>query len=302
MHFARWILKITPDDRLYATSRLFFAYPLANVVFAALGCQASMVLRETWPTQETILQVLRDARPSIFFSVPALYRQLARQEGIAELFAPVRHCVSAGESLNDSLIDAWCPIGKLMNGYGMSETLSFILYSEGGATLKPLPWVQIYSDHQKAAPLRFSHPGLAHGYMTMAGELQNDSIFESQDLFCVAGENVLTYQGRTDHLFKINGRFVNASQEEFLLLSHGQPELKEAAVVCVNNSVGEPQLIWCLVVDEVQRQGLESKLDQLCQNIPSYRRPQKRHYYSALPRTATGKLFHRELIRQLQNN
>jgi len=85
---------------LFATSRLFFAYALANSLFAGLRLGACVILDPAWPEPEQIARVVQKQRPTLFFSVPTLYHQMLAQ-GVAQRFADcgVRHFVSAGESL-----------------------------------------------------------------------------------------------------------------------------------------------------------------------------------------------------------
>jgi acyl-coenzyme A synthetase/AMP-(fatty) acid ligase len=74
--FAREVLAATAQDRFYATSRLFFAYALANSLFAALRLGATVILDPGWPTPEKSVDLLRRHRPTLLFSVPTFYHQL----------------------------------------------------------------------------------------------------------------------------------------------------------------------------------------------------------------------------------
>jgi len=68
------VLGITAADRVFATSRLFFAYALGSTLFVALASGASVVLEEPWPDPAAVERIMRLARPTIFFSVPTMER------------------------------------------------------------------------------------------------------------------------------------------------------------------------------------------------------------------------------------
>ena len=101
-------LGIRADDRLFASSKLFFAYPQTNSLFAGLKLGATVILDPQWPTAASVAATVAAQRPTVLFSVPSLYRNLLH-EGLAPRIAHagVRLCVSAGEALPASLRDEW---------------------------------------------------------------------------------------------------------------------------------------------------------------------------------------------------
>jgi acyl-coenzyme A synthetase/AMP-(fatty) acid ligase len=87
--FATAVLDATPADRLYASSKLFFAYALGNGLCAALRLGATLVLDQEWPTAERVAEVVARHRPTILFSVPTLYLKML-QTGVAQRLPGVR--------------------------------------------------------------------------------------------------------------------------------------------------------------------------------------------------------------------
>src|SRR5215468_11740100 len=67
--FAQRVLHLEPGDRLYATSKLFFAYALANSLFAGLRLGATVILDRERPTPERVQAVVARHRPTILFTV-----------------------------------------------------------------------------------------------------------------------------------------------------------------------------------------------------------------------------------------
>src|SRR5205814_7231294 len=119
-------LAATSEDRFYATSKLFFAYALANSLLAALRVGATVILERERPTPERVLVALSRYRPTLLFSVPTLYNRMLR-DGIAPALRDrgIRHFVSAGEALPATVRRGWAvATGKApISGYGTSETL-----------------------------------------------------------------------------------------------------------------------------------------------------------------------------------
>jgi acyl-coenzyme A synthetase/AMP-(fatty) acid ligase len=123
--FASGVLGLTASDRLYASSKLFFAYALGNSLLAGLRAGATVILDRQWPEPERVLAMVRTHRPTIVFCVPTLYSRML-QTGVAGQLAGqgVRHFVSAGESLPAAVRGAWREATGLgiVSGYGTSET------------------------------------------------------------------------------------------------------------------------------------------------------------------------------------
>jgi acyl-coenzyme A synthetase/AMP-(fatty) acid ligase len=125
--FARDLLGARPEHRFYSSSKLFFAYPLANAFFAGLRLGATVVLDPEWPDPARVAAMVERHEPHIFFSVPTLYRRLV-DAGVR--FRRLHAAVSAGEACPPALARDWQAMTgvPLLNGYGTTETLSLVLY------------------------------------------------------------------------------------------------------------------------------------------------------------------------------
>src|SRR4029078_6809946 len=103
--YARRVLGVREADVLFSTTKLQHAYGLGNNLSFPLHFGATAVLSAGPPKPDTLLAVLRERRPTIFFSVPALCGALVRAEGAEDAFASVRMCVSAAEALSPTIFD-----------------------------------------------------------------------------------------------------------------------------------------------------------------------------------------------------
>ena len=300
---SRDALGIDADDRLFASSKLFFSYPQTNSLWAGLKLGATVILDPQWPTAASVAATVAAQRPTVLFSVPSLYRNLLHDglaPGIAQ--AGVRLCVSAGEALPPSLRDEWQRQTGLViaNGYGASETLILVMLDRGNAIgFTPSPGVEIEPLEQVApgqpSRLRIRAPTLALGYLDRPqaqAEVFRDGTFCPADLFArneVAGWR---FAGREDSLVKIHGRWVNLVELEERL-SAQTPGLKEGAAVLVPDADGMDAVAFFFAAgDEAAvRAALQVRADAL----PPYQRPRWWHTVPTLPRGPTGKLLRRKL-------
>ena len=317
--FARQIERIASErigisagDRLFATSRLFFSYPQTNSLFSGLRLGATVILDPQWPTAASVAATVEQTRPSVFFSVPSLYRNLLNQ-GLAPGLAQsgVRCCVSAGEPLPASLRDAWLEatgIG-IIDGYGASETLVLVLTAlPGDDGLQPSPGIDVQPLDADAVAqgiptrLRFRVPCLALGYLDRpAAQAESflDGTFCPADLFVRSAGGGWRFAGREDSLIKIKGRWVHLVELEERLAA-SLPGLLEAAAVCMPDADGVDAIALFYVAQADQNEAVESALRERAETLPHYQRPAWLRSVEALPRTATGKLQRRRLIELLR--
>ncbi len=297
-------LGLRADDRLFATSKLFFSYPLTNSLFAGLKLGATVILEPQWPNATNVPVTVAAQRPTVLFSVPSLYRNMLH-EGVAGRIADagVRMCVSAGEALPHSLRQAWSEQTgglSIVNGYGASETLVLVMLGRDDTEgFKPSPGVDIepLEDLATGLPtrLKIRAPTLALGYLDRPqaqAEAFRDDAFCPADLFARNAAGGWAFGGREDSLVKIGGRWVNLVELEERLLQQASGVI-EAAAVCVPDADGVDSvaLFYVAANPDVASAALHAS----SQNLPHYQRPRWLHAVPALPRGPTGKLLRRRL-------
>ncbi|MCW5634055.1 MAG: AMP-binding protein, partial [Rubrivivax sp.] len=312
-------LGLGPGDRLLASSRLFFTYPLVNVLLAGLRIGATVLLDPAWPNAASLAATVHVLAPTVLFSVPTLYRDLLREGHAAALRAAgVRLGVSAGEPMPARLARAWLEAtgAPLIDGYGTSETLVLALTGSPGeagpaagdetpgatVALAPSPGIGVRALDAAAAaagePTRlvFDAPTRALGYhdrpAAVAEAFLADGTFSPADLFVAAGAGQWRFAGRDDSLVKLRGRWVDLVALEQRLLSE-VGELREAAAVRVADADGLEAVAFFYVADDPARAA--GHLAERIAALPPHQRPQRCQPLPALPRTGTGKLLRREL-------
>jgi len=301
---SREALGIRAGDRVFASSKLFFAYPQTNALFAGLKLGATVILDPLWPTAASVAATVAAQRPTVLFSVPSLYRNLLHQEGLAQQIArqSVRLCVSAGEALPLQLREQWMARTgmAIVDGYGASETLVLVMLAHDGRQgFKPSPGVDIQplDDAPPGVPTRLMIrvPTLALGYLDRPhaqGEAFRDGAFCPADLWLRTAAGGWQFAGREDSLVKIHGRWVNLIELAEQLASHAQGVV-EGAAVCVPDGDGVDAVAYFYVAADPAR--AQQALQVHAQTLPHYRRPRWLHAVESLPRGPTGKLLRRKL-------
>jgi len=304
--FARDILRLDARDRIYASSKLFFAYSLGNSLCAGLRLGSAVILDSEWPTAERVTEVVERHRPTALFSVPTLYLKML-QAGVAARFAAagVRRFVSAGEALPAAVRREWREATGVapVSGYGASETVVLVFYCDDDtALLKASPRLEyrMREGADGAAPRRLwlRHPSVALGYWQRP-DAERDSFadgwFSPGDLFRQREDATLVFCGRDDDMLKISGQWVSVLDVEQALLAACAGCVESLAAVGVDNAEGLASIALFAVAARGHETQARERLDAGIAALPKLKRPRSVKWVSELPLSATGKLQRRKL-------
>lgn len=303
--FATSVLEATPADRLYASSKLFFAYALGNGLCAALRLGATLVLDHEWPTAERVAEVVDRHRPTILFSVPTLYLKML-QTGVAQRLPGVRRYVSAGEALPLAVRRGWREATgiEIVSGYGASETIFlFFQCSDDSGVLSFLPRVEMRLPHpvpEPGAPHRIwlRHPSVALGYWQREEATRDafsDGWFSPGDLFERAPDGHWRLRGRDDDMLKISGQWVSMLEVEQTLAGGCGAVVRELAAVGFRNPDGLSSIAVFAVSAPGEDESARRVMQQAIEALPKLKRPREVRWVDELPKTPTGKLQRRRL-------
>lgn len=299
--FAQGVLGLHAGDRLYASSKLFFAYALGNSLFAGLRLGATVILDRQWPDPERVLHMVARHRPTAVFCVPTLYSKML-QLGVAGQLAGqgVRHYVSAGETLPSPVRVAWRDATGLgiVGGYGTSETLCLMLFgASDDGLLTPTPGTEMRwalgPDAAAAQRIWLRAPSVASGYWQRP-EAQADGFhdgwYRPGDMFLQREGGQLEFAGRNDDMLKISGRWVSTLWVEQALLAAAGDCVAQLACVGVPTEDGLTALALLAQAAPGQGDAAAQRIQAAMAELPRYRRPRWVHWVPGLPLTATGKL------------
>jgi acyl-coenzyme A synthetase/AMP-(fatty) acid ligase len=300
--FARHVLGVSSRDRLYATSKLFFAYALGNSLLAGLRRGATVILDREWPTPQRVREMVGRYRPTVLFSVPTLYQKMLLEPGLTAFLAgaDVHNYVSAGEALPAGVRAGWLAhTGKApISGYGTSETLCLMLYCDDDTRLaQPTPLTEVrYADRIAAdVPQRIwvRAPTVALGYWRRPAEQAEsfaDGWYSPGDVFLRHRDDRLEFAGRNDDMLKISGQWVSTLWIEQALTQACGDAIEQIAAIGVPGADGLTAISLLVVPAAAREDEARQRLTAGIEQLPKYRRPRWIHWLSELPLTATGKL------------
>lgn len=307
--FARAILGLSAQDRIYASSKMFFAYALGNSLLAGLRLGATVILDPEWPTAERVAEIAERHRPTTLFSVPTLYLKMLQSGVAARLVAAgVRHFVSAGETLPPTLRRGWQDATGVapVSGYGASETVALVFYcGDDSMKLKPAPRLEFSTrdgaEDETPQRLWLRHPSVALGYWRRP-EAERDSFsdgrFSPGDLFRQCDDGYVEFCGRDDDMLKISGQWVSILQVEQTLLAASAGSVESLAAVGFDNAEGLVSIVLFVIAAQGQESLARERIDAGIEALPKLKRPRLVRWVSELPLTATGKLQRRKLKQQ----
>ncbi|HVK69304.1 MAG TPA: benzoate-CoA ligase family protein, partial [Polyangium sp.] len=305
------VLGIEPDDVVFSAAKSFFAYGLGNGITFPFHVGATAVYLPDRATPDTVMRVLREKRPTIFYGVPTLYASILadpknnREAGSDRL----RVCVSAGEALPKEIGEKWFERfgAHILDGIGSTEMLHIFMsnrpgdvrYGTSGRPVagydvklvddagEPVPdgedgslWVRGPSSCVSYWNQRQKSLDTFHGAWTRTG-----------DRYVRDAEGYFTYAGRSDDMLKVSGIWVSPFEVESALTAH--EAVLEAAVV---GHTDEAKLVKpkAFVVlkrpDEASPPLADALKDFVKGRLAPYKYPRWIEFVRELPKTATGKI------------
>lgn len=284
---------IRSGDLNYALIPLGHSYGLGNLTLPLLAHGVPLVCGAA-PLPHAVAEDFRRWRPTVFPSVPALWRALAASDLNASELASLRLAISAGAPLAPEVAEAFATkFGRRLHSfYGSSETGGIAFDASGGATLKG--GVGRAMRGVTLTALRGGRIRVASAAVMTQGNRQRGGgvgAWTPPDRAQIDARGQIVLLGRRGATVKIAGRRVNLG--EVLARVRRLAGVREAWVGV--SETGEATLGAAVVA---QRTAGELKASLLA-DIAPWKVPKKWAVLAELPLTARGKLDTRRLRARL---
>ena len=303
-----------PEDVMLHAGAFNWTYTLGTGLTDPWAAGAATLIH-TGPRDAHVWPRLAAAHgATIFAAVPGIYRQMLRgADRLAQDFAGLRHGLTAGERLPESLAEGWqrCTGKPIHEALGMSEISTYISSSptaprRPGTAGRPQPGrrVAVLDEHARPVPvgtpgrlgLSRRDPGLMLGYWNRPEETAasfEGEWFLTGDRAAMDAQGYVTHLGRLDEVMTALGYRVSPQEVEEALATH--PAIAEVAVAELPVR-GDLSLIAAFVVPEGAWPGEDALAAHAAARLAEYKRPRLWIAVEALPRTGTGKLMRRDLV------
>eukprot|EP00092_Neocalanus_flemingeri_P012131 GFUD01013079.1.p1 GENE.GFUD01013079.1~~GFUD01013079.1.p1 ORF type:complete len:591 (+),score=144.42 GFUD01013079.1:69-1841(+) len=325
----KYWLDLTKEDIMWNISDTGWAKSAWSTVFGPWS-QGSTVFIHGMPrfTTTEVLDTLAEYPVSVLCAPPTLYRSLVQEDVKKWKLMNLRHCVSAGEPLNEEVIYNWEEATGLVikEGYGQTETTLLLgtfkkmsKWVKPGSIGKVAPGydVRIVNNMGKEIPrgeqgnigVRCKPempPGLFKGYCEDAQATANSfcgDFYLTGDRGVQDEDGYFWFFSRVDDLIISSGYRIGPFEVESALIEH--EAVLESAVV-PSPDVERGQVVKAFIVlsekyknikgDELKEKELIEELQTHVKSTTApYKYPRKIEFVTSLPKTVSGKIRRTEL-------
>ena len=250
---------------------------------------------------------------TVLFAISSMHRFFVRALKNRPLnLSSLRFCISGGEPLEDSLVDAFEEAFglPLLNGYGLTETSPVVAINRPddprrGSIGPPLPGqeVQVVDEDGKVLPpgedgeLWIRGPNVMKGYFNLPDEtdqvLTPDGWFKTGDMATLDPDNYIYITGRKKDLIKSSGEYLSPFEIETVIALH--PAVYEVAVIGISDSSrGEAPKAYVALKPDAECSEREL-LNHCREKLAKFKMPKEVEFREELPHGPTGKVLKRIL-------
>ncbi len=284
----------------------------------------STLLLFTTPDLDEVLSSMERYRATAFYSVPTAYQFLKDYDKTGRFnWKGLKAITSGADTLHESTVKDWerRTGARIIEGYGLTECsavshINPLGRPKVGSFGVPLPNVGAaivdyetgeYVPPGEVGELLIEGPNIMKGYWKRPEDTRESLVerdgktwFRTGDLVRMDEEGYFFFYDRKKDMIKYKGYSVFAREIEEVL--HQHPQVKAAGVLGVPDpTVG--QLIKAIVVLQAEARGKvsEEEIVKYCEeNLAHYKVPKIVEFRGELPKTDVGKVSHRELREELE--
>jgi benzoate-CoA ligase family protein len=318
--YGKNILNLQENDITYSVAKIPFAFGHGNSLYMPMAVGAAVVLADATNAFDIISDIHR-YRPTVFYGIPSVYAAILAVSDITPLdVSSLRLCVSAAEQLPRTIWQKWRDTYgmEICEGIGTTELLHIFLSNRPGecrpgSSGRPVPGYDVRIVDENGLPVPAGEIGnlqvrgksLMLGYWNRLKEtreaLYGDTMLTGDKYLCDE-DGYFYFMGRKDDLFKVSGQWISPFEIEDVLLKHSS--VLDAAIVPESEN-GEN--LTHVVAYISPKPGFEpsSELEDSIrkfakQRLPHFKAPKAIHFLEKLPRTPTGKIHRKALLKARQ--
>jgi len=304
-----WFDFLPDGDRVLHAGKFNWTYVLGTGLMDPLYRGHTAILSEGSSEASRWPELIERHGATTFVAVPTIYRQILQKTAADRAGVPtLRHCMSAGEPLSETVLSTWrARFGlEIYEALGMTECSYYLCSTRsrpiraGSAgfpqpghdvrLLDPGTWREVGVGEEGMICIPRDDPGLMLRYWNQPEETRrcfHGDWFLTGDYARRDADGYVWFLGRRDDLINTFGYRVSPHEVERVLRGH--PALADAAVV--GESVGPGKVIVAAyVTSRGAAPDLEEVLAWARERLASYKAPRVVHLLDELPRTRNGKV------------
>ena len=320
---ARHWLSLGPDDTMWCTADTGWSKAGTSILFGPWS-QGSAVFFYDGPFEpRRRFELIERYAVTVFCAAATELRRLIRED-ISDIdISTLKLTVSAGESVNPEVLEAWQVLTgvPLLDGYGQTEILMTVLNYpwmpvKPGSMGRPLPGIEtglLRADGSLGGPggqgellIQLPSPQMMLGYWNDPERTEqallrtaNSQWFRTGDNVYQDGDGYFFYVGRTDDIISSAGYRIGPQEVENALIRH--PAVQESAVVGIPDlERGEIVKAFVVLADPDAKSSRRDLVAELQNHVKQYTAPYKYprsiEFIDELPKTVSGKI-QRNLLR-----
>lgn len=309
-------LRLSAEHRILNVLPLAFDYGLYQLLMSIyLG--ATLVLEHSFTYPGHIYKRIKEEQITVFPGVPTIFSLLLASHSDKPLcFDSVTRVTNTAAKLPAAFLPRLkeiFPNGLVYKMYGLTECkrVSYLepelIDRKPDSVGKPIPGTQVFLLTPDGKPVSPGENGILHvrgphvmlGYwkkpemsaemlIELPGNLPNNLVLNTQDLFMMDEEGFLYFVGRTDDIIKSRGEKVSPVEVENVL--HGIRGIREAAVIGIDDlEFGEAIHAFVSLDDGISLS--EKDILRKCRlQLENFMVPQQIVILPELPKTNNGKI------------
>ena len=318
--YAKNTIGYQANELTLSVPRLFFGYATGTNLFFPFSVGATTALFSERPTTDALADAIQMYQPTMLTNVPTMLGKLLTERPDVDLSC-LRFQLSAGEALPPTLLEKFTEqFGTdIYDGIGSAEMFHIYCTNRPG-DIKPGSLGKVVEGYElKVLPTEAEGPGAEAcaanetGVLWVKGDSVSLGYYQNRDkswatfhghwcrtgdLFRMDEAGYLWFRGRSDDLFKVNGRWIAPQEIEECLLQH--PAVAACVVIPFQlDGLTKPKAIVVLT-SGYRGQELTEELQTHVQNLKAmYKWPRQITFVDDIPKNDRGKIDRKHLIKTM---